>query len=116
MRPIPLTQSCGKRMLPVYDALEVLGGKWRLAIIAALVPGPRRFTALKQDLPGLTAKTLAHELRALEEHRLLTRTRSEESLVAVEYALTDYGWELEPLVATLHAWGDRHGQYLKSGR
>jgi DNA-binding HxlR family transcriptional regulator len=104
----PSVRSCTKPLLPVRDALDVLGGKWRLLIIAALVQGTKRFTALQQDLPGITAKTLSKELKLLEQHELVVRLTSEESLVAVDYALTPYAYALEPVVAGLYAWGREH--------
>lgn len=108
----PTVRSCAKPFLPIQDTLEVLSGKWRLLIIAALVEGTKRFTALQQDLPGITAKTLSRELKALEQHELVVRLSSDESLVAIEYALTEYSRQLEPVIAGLYDWGVRHRQRI----
>jgi DNA-binding HxlR family transcriptional regulator len=110
MTVYPAARSCSKPLLPIYDALDALAGRWRLAVIAALCEGPKRFTTLQHDLPGITAKTLSRELKALEQHNLVARATSEESLVAVEYSLTDYGRQLEPVIAHLYEWGARHRQ------
>ena len=87
--------------------LEIVGDRWSLLIVRDLLPGPRRFSDLKERLAGVTPKWLTLRLRQLEQAGIVTRD-SEVGRREVWYALTDKGRELAPVVESLTFWGIKH--------
>lgn len=102
---------CGKHLLPVRDALEMLSGKWKIPIIIALSFGNRRFKELHRQI-GITPKMLSKELRELEMHQLVKRTVYDTTPVSVEYELTPYADSLQPVIEALKEWGTQHRKKL----
>lgn len=92
----------------VQDVLDVIGGRWKGAILASLCDSPKRFNELKLDLGEITARTLTKELRYLELNRLVQREKDANNAVAVIYALTEHGHSLESVIETLVRWGQKH--------
>jgi DNA-binding HxlR family transcriptional regulator len=99
---------CTKALLPIKDALETLGGKWKLQIILSLSFGKKRFKQIQREIPGLTPKVLSAELKNLEMNELISRKVYDTVPVSVEYQLTPYGTTIMPLVGELHKWGSKH--------
>ncbi|OSZ79355.1 transcriptional regulator [Chitinophagaceae bacterium IBVUCB1] len=99
---------CGKRIMAVRDALDIISGKWKLPIILALTFGDKRFKEMERDIQGITAKMLSKELKDLEMNDLVKRTVYDTMPVTVEYSLTDYGGTLKKLIGELHTWGAQH--------
>lgn len=95
---------------PVEAALEVIGGKWKPLILWALGDNVMRFGELQKGLPGVNAKMLTKQLRELEEDGVITRTIYPEIPPRVEYAITDFGKTLIPILQALCNWG---AQYLE---
>jgi len=96
-------------MRSVRDALDLLGGKWKLPIILGLTGGPRRFKQLQREVAGITAKMLSKELKELEQNGLLTRHVDADAVpVAVTYTLAGYGSTLFPVIEALRDWGQLH--------
>ncbi|MBC2418966.1 helix-turn-helix transcriptional regulator [Clostridium beijerinckii] len=96
---------------PIKDALEVIGGKWKLNILGQLLrKDVCRFNQLKRDVSGITNTMLANSLRELENDELIIRNQYNEMPVRVEYALTDKGRNLLPLLYELTIWWD---DYIK---
>jgi DNA-binding HxlR family transcriptional regulator len=89
----------------VARALDVLGERWALLIVRELLAGPRRYTDLHADLPGISTDMLATRLRELERDGLLTRRRLPAPAAAVVYELTGRGTALLPVLAGLAGWG-----------
>ncbi|MDI9853897.1 helix-turn-helix domain-containing protein [Comamonas sp. 17RB] len=89
----------------VEDAMRLLGGRWRLLIVSYLVDGPKRFNALRRDMPGISQRSLTLDLRALEESGLVQRTVWPTAPVRVDYALTQDGERLKPVVAVMKEFG-----------
>lgn len=102
------TEQCTKALLPVRDALDILGGKWKIQIILSLTFGKKRFKQMQRELPGMTPKVLSKELKDLEMNDLVERRVYDTLPVSVEYELTPYGRTLKPLIGELHKWGSRH--------
>ncbi len=90
-------------------ALRVIQGRWKLLILRELIDGVRRFSDLQRALDGVSQKVLTAQLRELEADGVLRRTVFPEVPPRVEYALTDLGMELIPVLEGLHAWGERAG-------
>lgn len=89
----------------VEAAMHVVGGRWRMLIASFLMEGPKRFNQLRRDLPHISQRMLTLELRALEDAGLVSRTVYAEVPVKVEYALTEEGHRLEPIVEALKTFG-----------
>lgn len=90
---------------PVELALELIGGKWKGVILHHLLDGTRRFNELRRMMPAVTQRMLTLQLRELEEHGVIARTVYPEVPPRVEYALTDFGRTLQPVLAGLRDWG-----------
>ncbi|GGW62042.1 winged helix-turn-helix transcriptional regulator [Streptomyces griseoloalbus] len=86
-------------------AMEVLGGRWKLAILKQLVSGTHRFGELKRTMPAITQRMLTRQLRELEADGLVRRTVYREVPPRVEYTLTDVGHSLDSLTEQLDTWG-----------
>lgn len=99
---------CTRALLPVRDALDVIGGKWKLPIIVALTYGPRRFNQMEREIEGITPKMLSKELKDLELNQLVSRTVYDTMPVTVEYELTAHGKSLETVIGALYEWGRKH--------
>ncbi|MBY4677448.1 winged helix-turn-helix transcriptional regulator [Marinobacterium arenosum] len=93
---------------PVEAALEVIGGKWRGAILYHLLQEVMRFNEIRRLMPDITQRMLTMQLRELEAHGLVLRTVYPEVPPRVEYAITDYGKTLAPVISSLHSWGRMH--------
>lgn len=103
---------CNRIMLPIRDALDVLSGKWKLPIIAALLFGTRRFKQLSREINGITDKMLSKELKDLELNQLISRTVYDSYPPVVEYSLTDHGRTLIHVLNELQKWGSEHRQKI----
>lgn len=89
--------------------LDLIGGKWRAILLYNVRRGPKRFGELKRLSPGINQATLARELKALERSGLLERTAiGRERTEGVEYALTERGRSLRPILNALIRWGLAH--------
>lgn len=89
----------------VEEAMRLLGGRWRLLLVSYLLDGPKRFNALRRAIPAILQRMLTLDLRALEEAGLIQRTVYPTVPVKVEYALTEDGRRLEPVVAVMKEFG-----------
>jgi DNA-binding HxlR family transcriptional regulator len=93
---------------PVRHTLDLIGGKWKLPIISLLGQGTLRFTEIERQLPDISARMLIKELKDLESNRLLTRTIFASVPLRVEYALTNVGRSLLPMLGAIYDWGRGH--------
>ncbi|MDP9843463.1 winged helix-turn-helix transcriptional regulator [Streptosporangium lutulentum] len=89
----------------VEVAMEILGGRWKLAIVYKLLQGTHRFGELKREMHGITPRMLTRQLRELEEDGILSRMVYREVPPRVEYSLTCTGRSLEKIVNLLDRWG-----------
>jgi DNA-binding HxlR family transcriptional regulator len=90
---------------PVCRTAEIVCGKWTLLVIRDLAEGRSRFCELERSLRGISPRTLSLRLRALEEEGILERHTYPEVPPRVEYALTDKGRALVPLIDDMRAYG-----------
>lgn len=90
---------------PITHTLELIGGRWKLAILWQLSQQTMRFGELHRSLNAISEKMLAQRLRELEQDGLLTRTVYAEVPPKVEYQLTPLGRSLEPILASMLTWG-----------
>jgi DNA-binding HxlR family transcriptional regulator len=89
----------------VSDAIGVLGDRWSLAVIAALLDGPLRYGELQGRLPKIAPNILSARLKKLEREGLVVAAPYSERPVRVEYRLSGDGHELDGLLRLLAAWG-----------
>lgn len=92
---------------PLTECMRVIGGAWKPHIIWYLRETPRRFSELKRDAKGVSAKVLSAALVELEQVGVVARQPMPTSPPTVEYALTDLGRELQPLIAAIVDVGHR---------
>ena len=104
--------ACIAQMLPIRDALEVVGGKWKILILTAIMQGNRRFTEIERSIPKLNPKVLAKELKDMEEHQLIQRIVHDDYPILIEYVATEYSHSLKTVMVELHAWGVNHRKKL----
>lgn len=89
-------------------ALEMIGERWAVLIMRELIFGPRRFSDLRRDLPGISANILTQRLEGLEANRIVRRRKLPPPAGVQVYELTDWGYEAEPLIQMLGRWATRH--------
>ena len=91
---------------PVEVTLLLLSNKWTVLILRDLFTGTKRFGELKKSLNGVSQKVLTTNLRSLEEKGIIEREVFPEVPPRVEYKLTELGKTLEPILDSMHAWGE----------
>ncbi|MBA2764187.1 MAG: helix-turn-helix transcriptional regulator [Thermoleophilaceae bacterium] len=92
---------------PVCATAELVCGKWTLLVIRDLAGGCSRFCELERSLAGISPRTLSLRLRALEDHGIVERNTYPEVPPRVEYALTEKGEALLPLIDDMREYGRR---------
>ena len=91
---------------PVEVTLLLLSNKWTILILRDLFTGTKRFGELKKSLNGVSQKVLTANLRSLEEKGIIEREVSLEVPPRVEYRFTDLGKTLDPIIKSMHDWGE----------
>jgi DNA-binding HxlR family transcriptional regulator len=85
---------------------QIVCGKWTLLLVRDLAAGCSRFCELERSLSGISPRTLSLRLRALEEEGIVERHTFAEVPPRVEYALTEKGRALLPIVDDMRAYGE----------
>ena len=93
---------------PVATTVALIGSKWKLLIIRNLLARPWRFNELKKALEGISQKVLTDSLRSMEADGIIIRTVYPEVPPRVEYALTELGESLKPILDSMRAWGEAY--------
>lgn len=96
---------------PVATTVQMIGSKWKLLIMRNLLQRPWRFNKPKKDLEGISQKVLTDSLRSMEADGIITRTVYPEVPPRVEYALSDLGESMRPIMDAMEIWGT---EYKKS--
>lgn len=89
------------------ETLAVVGDRWTLLVVAALLDGPRRFGELQAELEAIAPNVLSQRLRHLEAHGLLVARPYSHRPPRFSYELTSAGHELAGALRLLAAWGTR---------
>lgn len=88
-------------------ALDLVGERWALLVIRELMLGPRRFSDLRANLPGISANVLTQRLEGLEAAGILVRRKLPPPAATQVYELTPWGYESEPIFQALGRWAAR---------
>lgn len=98
----------------VEATLEVIGGKWKPIILCHLNHhGKIRPNELRRLIPGISQKMLTTQLRELEQSGLINRKVFNQVPPKVEYSLTPYGQEIDPVLNVLCTWGEKHIEMMQ---
>jgi DNA-binding HxlR family transcriptional regulator len=89
---------------PAMETIALIGGRWKVIILHVLSKDARRFGEINVRIPSISRKVLTEQLRELEADGLISRKQHNEQSTKVEYALTDFGRSLCPLLAYISAW------------
>jgi DNA-binding HxlR family transcriptional regulator len=100
---VNLPDECG-----LGQALSVIGGRWKSAILWELHARPLRFGELRRRLPGISEKVLYEQLREMECDGVVRRQAFDEAVLRVEYSLTPAGTALNDAAHMLAQWGLAH--------
>lgn len=93
---------------PTEHVFALLGGKWKIAILAKIAVQPRRFGELQRLMEGITHKMLTQQLRQLERDGLVRRTVLSRNPPGVEYSLSNLGESLREALEVIDEWGRAH--------
>ncbi|MGJ1332391.1 winged helix-turn-helix transcriptional regulator [Sphingobacterium siyangense] len=107
--------SCTEELRAMRDALDILGGKWKLMILRYLANRELQeihFKKMEREIQGISAKVLTKELRDLELNLLVARPPSEDP-IKVFYKITDYGKSVFPVTESLVSWGLEYREKVK---
>ena len=89
----------------VATTVSLIGSKWKLLIMRNLLARPWRFNELRKDLDGISQKVLTDSLRSMEADGIIIRTVYPEVPPRVEYALSDLGESMRPIIKAMEIWG-----------
>lgn len=101
---------------PVAATVQLIGSKWKLLIMRNLLARPWRFNELQKDLEGISQKVLTDSLRSMEADGIVTRTVYPEVPPRVEYALSELGESMRPIIASMEQWGISYKNRLNRNR
>jgi len=88
-------------------ALDLVGERWALLVMRELMMGPKRFSELRESLPGISANVLTQRLEGLEAAGVLIRRKLPPPASVQVYELTEWGYESEPIFQALGRWAAR---------
>ncbi|AMP98059.1 HxlR family transcriptional regulator [Pedobacter cryoconitis] len=110
---LPSNEECAGSLKNVLDALYVLNGKWKLALILSLVQSSKRFNEIQHAIPEISSKVLAKELKDLELNDFIKRSVYPTTPVSIIYEATAYSRTLKNVIGELSAWGEQHREKIK---
>ncbi len=93
---------------PVATTVQLIGSKWKLLIMRNLLARPWRFNELRKDLDGISQKVLTDSLCSMEQDGIITRTVYPEVPPRVEYALSELGESMRPIINAMEVWGKNY--------
>ena len=91
----------------IAHALDLVGERWALLVMRELLFGPKRFSDLRESLPGISANILTQRLEGLESVGLLMKRKLPPPAASQVYELTPWGYESEPIIRDMGRWAAR---------
>ncbi|MCC9065444.1 winged helix-turn-helix transcriptional regulator [Flavobacterium piscisymbiosum] len=110
---LPTKEACAGSLKNILDALYVLNGKWKIALILSLIQSPKRFNEIQKEITGISPKVLANELKDLELNDFVKRNVYPTTPVSIIYEATDYSRSLKSVIRELSNWGEQHRERIK---
>ena len=98
---------------PVATTVSLIGSKWKLLIMRNLLVRTWLFNELQKSLDGISQKVLTDSLRSMEADGIITRSVYPEVPPRVEYALSEVGESMRPIIKSMEAWGNNYKQELE---
>jgi len=95
-------QLCG-----IATALDLIGERWALLVMRELMFGPKRFSDIRADLPGISANVLTQRLEGLEQAGILIRSQLAPPASGQVYELSEWGYQAKPVMGALGRWATR---------
>ena len=95
-------------ILALKDTMNVVSGKWKLPIIAALFREKNRFKELQENIEKITPRMLSKELKELEINGIIERLIYNQTPVLIEYKLTESGKKIISVIDAMIDWGLMH--------
>ena len=99
---------------PVATTVSLVGSKWKLLIMRNLLARPWRFNELQKSIDGISQKALTEALRSMEADGIVSRTVYPEVPPRVEYALTELGESMRPIIKSMENWGKAYKEQLEA--
>lgn len=99
---------------PVATTVSLIGSKWKLLIMRNLLARPWRFNELQKSIDGISQKALTEALRSMEADGIVSRTVYPEVPPRVEYALTELGESMRPIIKSMENWGKAYKEQLEA--
>ena len=99
---------------PVATTVQLIWNKWKLLILRNLLQRPWRFNELQRNLEGISQKVLTDSLRSMEADGIITRTVYPEVPPRVEYALSELGESMRPILDAMRIWGETYKEMNQS--
>ena len=100
---------------PVATCFQLFGNKWKIYIIQQLKERPFGFNELQRTIAGISQKVLSSNLKEMEKAGLITRTVIPETPIRTEYALSEVGESLMPIINSMVDWGTDYQQLVREG-
>lgn len=110
MKTTTLTPLIEPKIGCIAAAMEIIGNKWTALILRDLTSGPKRFGELERSLLGISPRTLSQRMDDLEAHGIVSRQTYAEVPPRCEYALTEKGGDLIPILQQMAVWGEKYYQ------
>ena len=98
---------------PVATCIQLFGNKWKIYIIQQLQERPFGFNELQRAIAGISQKVLSSNLKEMEKTGLITRTVIPETPIRTEYALSEVGESLMPVINSMVEWGTDYQQLVR---
>lgn len=95
-------------ILAVNDTINVISGKWKMAIMSSLFFGKKRYSEIEREIPKINSRMLSKELRDLEANGIVKRTVYDTVPVSIEYELTKSGHAFRKVLDVMLEWGLEH--------
>lgn len=110
-KPTLEPEECAQSLRNVLDAMYVLNGRWKLALILCVVQSAKRFSEIQNEIP-ISPKVLANELKHLELNNFVKRRVFPTTPVTIIYEATEYCQTLKNVLCGLDAWGKQHRKVI----
>lgn len=108
MKSSPVISPLEPKVGCIAAAMQIIGNKWTALILRDLCAGPKRFCELERSVGSINPRTLSQRLDDLEAKGIITKASFAEVPPRIEYALTEKGEDLQPILEQMAAWGDKH--------